>query len=142
MPKPKCKKCGDTGIIETGNNDLPCDCLAGNKALFNTAFVDRPITGREFKKYLATDKKPIPKKWTQESLQLLFFLFYRSLSTTGWVQGKELYTIFGNNLAELMQSLYRRDLTITRTKLGHPKSFSLTDRGRREAKRIRLEMTY
>ena len=23
-----CKKCNDTGVIDTGNNDLPCDCVA------------------------------------------------------------------------------------------------------------------
>jgi hypothetical protein len=32
-----CKKCNDTGIIETGNNDLPCECSAGDVALFNDA---------------------------------------------------------------------------------------------------------
>lgn len=36
-PGYKCAKCKDTGVIETGNNDLPCDCLAGDKALFNVA---------------------------------------------------------------------------------------------------------
>lgn len=32
----RCAKCGDTGVIETGNNDLPCNCPAGDMALFNT----------------------------------------------------------------------------------------------------------
>jgi len=32
-----CKRCKDTGTIETGNNDLPCDCVAGDHAMFNTA---------------------------------------------------------------------------------------------------------
>lgn len=31
----KCEKCQDTGIIDTGNNDLPCDCAAGDRAEFN-----------------------------------------------------------------------------------------------------------
>ena len=30
-----CGKCSDTGVIETGNNDLPCSCPAGSRAIFN-----------------------------------------------------------------------------------------------------------
>ena len=38
IPKaPKCAKCRDSGVIETGNNDLPCDCPAGDRAVFNVA---------------------------------------------------------------------------------------------------------
>ena len=33
---PICSKCNDTGVIVTGNNDLPCTCPAGNTAKFNT----------------------------------------------------------------------------------------------------------
>lgn len=33
----KCTRCNDTGVIETGNNDLPCDCEAGQTAVFNVA---------------------------------------------------------------------------------------------------------
>ena len=32
-----CPKCKGTGVIETGNNDLPCDCPAGDTAKFNVA---------------------------------------------------------------------------------------------------------
>ncbi len=33
-----CKHCNDTGVNETGNNDLPCDyCPAGDTALFNVS---------------------------------------------------------------------------------------------------------
>lgn len=35
--EPQCKRCGGTGVIETGNNDLPCDCPAGDTAKFNVA---------------------------------------------------------------------------------------------------------
>lgn len=31
-----CPKCRDTGILKTGNNDLPCSCSAGDTATFNT----------------------------------------------------------------------------------------------------------
>lgn len=42
-----CETCGDTGVIETGNNDLPCSCPAGDKALFNVAGAAKPVTGQE-----------------------------------------------------------------------------------------------
>ena len=46
-----CKKCNDTGSIDTGNNDLPCDCPAADTALFNTAGVTGPVTGAELKRH-------------------------------------------------------------------------------------------
>lgn len=42
-----CKLCRDTGVIETGNNDLPCDCRCGDRALFNSE--GRTMTGAEIK---------------------------------------------------------------------------------------------
>lgn len=65
---PKCGKCNDTGVYETGNNDLPCDCEAGKTALFNHAGVDGPITGTEMRRHflngspepIATGRTPIP----------------------------------------------------------------------------------
>ncbi len=47
----KCQKCRDTGVIEMGNNDLPCDCIAGSKALFNQAGVEGPVTGTEIRRH-------------------------------------------------------------------------------------------
>lgn len=45
--KTACRECGDTGVIETGNNDEPCHCPAGDAAIFNTT---RGVqTGREIK---------------------------------------------------------------------------------------------
>jgi hypothetical protein len=63
-----CTLCNDTGIIETGNNDLPCSCPAGSTALFNAAGVDGPITGAEVKRHflngspepIETGRSPIP----------------------------------------------------------------------------------
>lgn len=44
---PNCAECKGTGVIETGNNDLPCHCERGNHALFNT---ERGVeTGAEIK---------------------------------------------------------------------------------------------
>lgn len=55
-----CAKCNDTGSIDTGNNDLPCDCPAGDKALFNDAGVIGPITGAELKRhFLNNSPEPI-----------------------------------------------------------------------------------
>lgn len=47
--KSKCKKCKN-GVIETGNNDLPCDCPLGDTALFNVAGINGPVTGAEIKR--------------------------------------------------------------------------------------------
>lgn len=56
----KCNKCNNTGIIETGNNDLPCDCEFGDKAMFNRAGITGPITGAEIKKhFLNNSPEPI-----------------------------------------------------------------------------------
>ncbi len=46
-----CPKCNDTGVIETGNNDLPCDCPAADTVLFNQAGVNGPVTGSEVKRH-------------------------------------------------------------------------------------------
>ena len=48
---PKCNECGDSGVIETGNNDLPCDCPAGSTALFNTCGVQGPVTGAHIRRH-------------------------------------------------------------------------------------------
>jgi CheY-like chemotaxis protein len=45
-----CPKCLGTGTIDTGNNDLPCDCEAGDRALFNEASVGL-VTGAECKRH-------------------------------------------------------------------------------------------
>lgn len=46
---PTCERCDDTGVIETGNNDLPCACRAGDTAVFNVAGIGQ-IAGRELKR--------------------------------------------------------------------------------------------
>jgi hypothetical protein len=46
-----CKKCNDSGVIETGNNDIPCSCPMGDKALFNHAGVSGEVTGAEIKRH-------------------------------------------------------------------------------------------
>jgi len=47
---PECTRCDDTGVWETGNNDLPCPCPAGDTALFNVAGVPFPVSGRQIKR--------------------------------------------------------------------------------------------
>lgn len=32
-----CAACGGTGVIDTGNNELPCDCEAGDRQIFNVS---------------------------------------------------------------------------------------------------------
>jgi len=46
-----CRDCEDTGIIITGNNDLPCACPAGDRAVFNDCKYGR-VTGKELKQRL------------------------------------------------------------------------------------------
>lgn len=48
---PNCIHCNDTGVIETGNNDLPCNCIAGETAKFNLAGVAGSVTGAEMKRH-------------------------------------------------------------------------------------------
>ncbi len=43
-----CKKCNDTGVIETGNSDVPCECPAGDTVVFSG--LNGPETGAEIKK--------------------------------------------------------------------------------------------
>lgn len=58
-----CPKCNDTGIIETGNNDFPCDCPKGDVALFNNAMVlGGSITGTQVRRhFLNNSPEPIKK---------------------------------------------------------------------------------
>lgn len=60
MNKPACISCNDTGVIDTGNNELPCDqCPKGDTAKFNVAGVKGPITGAEVKRhYLNNSPEP------------------------------------------------------------------------------------
>jgi hypothetical protein len=51
----KCEKCNGTGTIDTGNNELPCDCEAGNTAMFSIAGVDGSVTGKEVKLFFLND---------------------------------------------------------------------------------------
>lgn len=46
---PRCATCNGTGVIDTGNNDLPCDCPAGDVAMFNVAGLGR-VTGAQLKR--------------------------------------------------------------------------------------------
>lgn len=49
-PAPTCPHCSDSGVIETGNNDLPCEhCPAGDRAVFYVAGQPRPLTGVQIK---------------------------------------------------------------------------------------------
>jgi hypothetical protein len=60
MAEPSCLKCSDSGVIESGNNDFPCDCPAGDTAKFNVA--DRgTVSGKMLKdEWAATRNLPLP----------------------------------------------------------------------------------
>lgn len=64
-----CPKCNDTGVIETGNNDLPCDCSFGDTALFNDASPRGPITGKQLKRHFLNDSpEPIHERVNAKDL--------------------------------------------------------------------------
>lgn len=46
----KCNRCKN-GVVDTGNNDLPCDCPKGASALFNIAGVEGLVTGAESRRH-------------------------------------------------------------------------------------------
>jgi len=49
----KCKTCGDTGVWETGNNDLPCPhCPKGDTAVFNCCTPSglKKLTGEQIRR--------------------------------------------------------------------------------------------
>lgn len=52
MENDKCPKCGGTGVIETGNNDYPCQCASGDTALFNVSGMNSPVSGKRYKQEL------------------------------------------------------------------------------------------
>ncbi|MFH0804247.1 MAG: hypothetical protein V1896_01445 [Candidatus Zambryskibacteria bacterium] len=54
---PICKECNDTGVIETGNNDIPCICVAGDTASFNVAG-EGLLTGAQIKSRDALPQMP------------------------------------------------------------------------------------
>ncbi len=54
-----CPKCNNTGSIETGTGDLPCDCPFGDTAQFRIAGVGGLVTGREIKQYLIHSEVPL-----------------------------------------------------------------------------------
>ena len=59
----KCSKCKDAGVIETGNNDLPCSCRSGDRSEFNVAGVRGSVTGAEVKQhFLNNSPDPIEPK--------------------------------------------------------------------------------
>jgi len=63
-----CARCGGTGVIDSGNNELPCDCPAGGAALFEQAGVCGPLTGAEIRRHFLTDS-PEPIRYGGEDIQ-------------------------------------------------------------------------
>ena len=50
-----CKTCNDTGMISTGSNDVPCDCPAGDTAMFTVVGVEGLVSGTEVKSHFQND---------------------------------------------------------------------------------------
>lgn len=65
-PPVKCTKCGDSGVIETGNNDLPCDCPAGDNAFFNVTGEGK-VSGKDLKARSKVKKtNPLPSQESED----------------------------------------------------------------------------
>ena len=57
---PKCERCDDTGVIDTGNNDFPCDCPAAETVIFNVMGRGQ-VTGKQLlDEFHACHKMPLP----------------------------------------------------------------------------------
>ena len=55
-----CNRCNDTGVIDTGNNELPCTCTKRDSAMFNVAGVSQPVNGVAVRKhYLNNSPEPL-----------------------------------------------------------------------------------
>lgn len=55
-----CKECNGTGMDDSGNNDMPCDCQAGDTAIFNVAGRGQ-VSGATLKKeWEDLRKAPLP----------------------------------------------------------------------------------
>ena len=59
--------CGGTGVVETGSNDLPCECPAGDVALFNQCGIIGPITGKQMRRHFLNNS-PEPIKIGEEDI--------------------------------------------------------------------------
>jgi hypothetical protein len=59
-----CQKCGDTGVIKVGNNDIPCECPSGDTVEFYAAGVFGRVTGVEVRRhFLQSSPEPLgPEK--------------------------------------------------------------------------------
>lgn len=44
-----CGNCNGTGVLDSGNGDFPCDCVAGDQVLFNVTGELGPVVGRDLK---------------------------------------------------------------------------------------------
>lgn len=65
-----CTRCSNTGIVKTGNNDLPCNCQAGDKALFSVAGADHPVPGRKVRQLLNSAQRTHFRRELKEVLQI------------------------------------------------------------------------
>lgn len=108
--EPVCPKCKGTGVWETGNNDLPCQCPAGKKALFNVAGIDRPVTGEEIEKGLPV-MRPRTMLVTVELTLEEAMDAIRSLQTTpvAALQGLDTRRSARDKLAAAVDTLVRDD---------------------------------
>lgn len=55
-----CDGCSDTGVVETGSNDMPCPCKRGMRTRFIIAGVEGEVSGEEvIRHFLRSSPQPI-----------------------------------------------------------------------------------
>lgn len=59
-----CERCGDTGVLKCGDNDIPCVCPVGDNVEFYAKGVIGRVTGAEVKRhFLRSSPEPLgPEK--------------------------------------------------------------------------------
>jgi hypothetical protein len=79
---PQCADCQDTGYIDTGNNVLPCECPAGDTAIFNVAG-EGEVSGAQLKRRGQITRFPTKLEDRTEFGHMFKFLGKSWLSTSG-----------------------------------------------------------
>lgn len=64
---PTCNTCKDTGVVNTGNKDVPCCCSAGDTAIFYRSGIEGAVTGAEVRRHFQNDS-PEPIEPTSKNI--------------------------------------------------------------------------
>ncbi|OGN12730.1 MAG: hypothetical protein A3C71_01590 [Candidatus Yanofskybacteria bacterium RIFCSPHIGHO2_02_FULL_43_15c] len=74
----KCTKCDDSGVIDTGNNIIPCEC---------PAVLNGPFTKKELREYFASNKGVIPSFLAKKTPAIGDVIYVPTLEDYGFMGG-------------------------------------------------------